>query len=201
MNCTGCTFVKFPNCAIQSIITAISLEDIITGNSTKNTLYPVCHKNAQSVTENIMTKGSLCDECHFCNALCINNEFKFSCDETIEKIIFSNLNRFNMYLKRMLSKCIIASEVKAKGNAREKRIDIVIKKDHIIYLIKVLNDNDKIPYYSRSYTESTEYYSSVYSNILFKKVILLPQKHVDESCSLNHNCKTVDELISELTEV
>ena len=200
MNCIGCKFSQFPNCAIQSIITATPLEDIISGKRVKNVMYPVCHKNAQRIDNGTMIVGDTCDNCMLCEVLCVNHEGIVSCTGALEKTIFSDLNRFNMYLKQRLGHCIIGTEIKAKGNAREKRIDIVVKKDRTIYLVKTLSDIDKTPYYSRSYMDLVNYYTEHCNGYTFRKIILIPQKRVEAAQSMGYECCTVDALVAEISE-
>ena len=200
MKCIGCTFSQFPNCAIQSIITATPLEDIISGKRVKTVMYPVCHKNAQRIDNGMMVIGDTCDNCMLCDVLCIKSNVVVSCTGTTEKTIFSDLNRFNMYLKQRLTHCTIGTEIKAKGNAREKRIDIVVKKDSIIYLVKMLSDIDKTPYYSRSYMDLVDYYTEHHNGYTFKKIVLIPQKRVEAAQAMGYECYTVDALVAEILE-
>lgn len=201
MRCTGCSFSQFPECAIQSIVTATALENIMIGTNVKTTLYPVCHKNAQNIHENRLVKGASCDGCLFCDALCVNYESNEETSQALEKIVFSNLNRFNMYLKRRLAQCVVGTEIKAKGNAREKRIDVVIKRNSVLYMVKVLADNDKFPYYSRSYAELVSYYSANYDGVVFKSIIVMPNNKIESARAMGYECYSLDELVKEITEV
>lgn len=200
MICDGCTFINFPYCAIQSIITSTAIEDIIEGKQIKKTIYPVCHKNAQSIDGNKLIKGDSCDNCSLCDFLCIKRAFKNPHTGILEKIIFSDLNRFNMYISHLLPHCLVGSEIRAKGHFREKRIDIVIKSGNKIYFVKALSQIDKIPFYSRSYDELVDYYSSLYSRFIFKKMLIIPQKLIDESRSFSFDYCSINDMIKDILE-
>lgn len=200
MECPGCTFSTFPTCAISNIVSASSLNDMIGGNKLKISRFPVCHKNAQKIVDNKIAKTEVCDNCALCDYLCVNASDNVTPYVVSEKLLFSDLNRLNMYLQKAISSAIVGSEIKAKGNAREKRIDIVLKKDCTFYLVKVLSDLDKTPYYSRSYNAMLEFYSSTFPCFTFYTRMLIPAKHIGAAGAISSDCRTIGMLIKEIQE-
>lgn len=200
MNCPGCTFSRYPPCAIFNIISASSLKDIILGNKLKSTPFPVCHKNAQKINNNKIAQTEGCDHCFLCSYLCVNSTNKTAPSVILEKLLFSELSRLNMYLQTAIPSAVVGSEIKAKGNAREKRIDVVIKKNRTIYLIKVLSDLNKLPFYSRSYNDLLEFYNQAFQDFTFYTRILIPAKHANAVGTSFLDCCTIEALIEEIQE-
>ena len=200
MECPGCTFNNFPTCAISNIVSASSLNDILEGKKLKTSLFPVCHKNAQRIVDNKITKTDACDNCSLCNYLCVSASNNLTPYAVSEKLLLSDLSRLNMYLQKAIPSAVVGSEIKAKGNAREKRIDIVVKKDSTIYLVKVLSDLDKIPYYSRSYNALLEFYNNEFNGFTFYTRLLIPAKRIDATGTISSDCCTINTFIQEIQE-
>ena len=178
MKCANCKYDSYPPCAIKEILTASTLEDILTASNIKRTRFPVCPVNAQRLVEKTIIKTDSCIQCGLCDILCTEGDTKPTTLND-EDVVFSSLSRFNILFSTLLHDCIVASEVKAKGNSRVKRIDVTIKHKEYIYLIKILSDASKIPYYSRSYKDIVDYYSKIYPQIKFKHLIVVPSNKID----------------------
>ena len=200
MICKGCTFVQYPPCAIQKIYSASNIDDVIQGKPLKQIMHPVCHLNAQKLLDGRIECGDECDNCGVCLLLCETQTSSDIDDSKLEKIIFSNLNRLNIVFAALLPHCIVVTEAKSKGNAREKRVDLVIKNGKHVFLIKTLTDIDKYPYYNRSYNDIKEYYSSIYKDITFNIVTLIPARKKEAADVAGYNCVTISDLISTIKE-
>lgn len=200
MICKGCTFAQYPPCAIQKIYSASNIDDVIQGKHLKQIMHPVCHLNAQKLLNGKIERSKDCDNCGMCEMLCDMEAASGVDYSKIEKIIFSNLNRLNTVISALLPSCVVVTEAKSKGNAREKRVDLVIKKGSNVYLIKMLTDIDKYPYYFRSYTDIKKYYQSIYNGISFNIITLIPARKTESADVAGYDCVTMSDLISTIKE-
>jgi len=199
MSCIGCEFTKYPVCAIQNIISSINFDDIFNNVSHKETPFPICHKNAQSIDGNKIIKKDTCDSCMLCDFVC---PFSTKAINTqTEDLALDNLNRLNILLKSSLPGAFVATEVKVKGNSREKRIDLVVKKDTEIFIIKVLSDLNKYNFYTRSYESIANLYSGKYPTYHITKYILINSKKIENALNNEYNCNTLYELIETIQEI
>lgn len=193
--CLSCINVEYPECAISRIYSLISLESLITREELKATEFPVCHKNAISFSDSKIQINGLCDNCGMCNIACIKNNARIF-DESIENIIFSNLSRLNIYIKNILKNFTVATEVKAPGNFRNKRIDLVLMRDNKITIIKVLQNLNKYNFYVRSYNEIISQLSRSYSDKTFSLEVLVPQKILLKADTLKYRCISIEKFHS-----
>jgi Pyruvate/2-oxoacid:ferredoxin oxidoreductase delta subunit len=198
MKCANCKYDSYPPCAIKEILTASTLEDTLTANDIKRTRFPVCHVNAQRLVEKTIIKTDSCTQCGLCDILCEEDTVKPTV-QNYEEVVFSSLSRFNILFSTLLPDCIVASEVKAKGNSRVKRIDVTIKHKKCVYLIKILSDANKIPYYSRSYKDTVDCYSKIYPQIKFKHLIVIPSNKIDILATDEH-IHSIETLIKKIKE-
>lgn len=171
--CKTCSFKDYPNCMVSKIITNEDFDNFINNNN-KYIEYPVCHKNAQILSNGIMITNPTCDNCGLCKLACVSFELdSIKINDKLENIVFSNLNLLNILLSNITNKNTqIGSEIHFEGNSRNKRIDIVIKHDKKIFLIKLINSVDKRDFYSRSYDEIIDQYSNLYKDYHFDKILL-----------------------------
>lgn len=174
MDCQGCFFEKLPKCTMRSIFNGKKLEEIITDKSLSQIQVPICHKQAQYIKEDKMFKGQECDACSLCDIVCGQGCEKINIDIKLEKVLFSNLMLMNVFFSTLLPEVLVVTEVKAKGNAREKRVDLLFKCGNVCHFVKVLDNKREIAFYSRSYDEVVKYYSDRYPSYRFYKNILIP---------------------------
>ena len=201
MSCIGCTFTHYPSCAIQNIVSSVDMDALLNNHQFKKIMFPVCHKNAQSINENKIIKNSSCDNCMLCEAICPFLDSHNTLNVDTEHVALSNLNRLNILIKNILPNALVATEVKAKGNAREKRVDLVIRKDKTIFLIKVLSDTDRYSFYYRSYEDIKNYYEARYKEYTIYFYILIPSWKNELAQSKGYNCKTINKIIQEIQEI
>ena len=168
---TTCRTTELPKCVVQDIYDSIALEDILYNQCTKITKVFVCPKNALKVIDSKVFADDLCDNCSLCKFTCKKQFVEF---KKLEKTLFRDLSKLNIFLKSLATNITIASAVKVPGNSRNKRLDIVIKKNNKIYFMKVLNNLDKYNFYKRSYNDVIEEYSAKYPNFEFIFIALLP---------------------------
>ncbi len=176
--CIGCPEVKdIPKCIIQNIPSNSYIEDIITNSKLKCSEYFVCHKFAQSFENHKLVVLTACDECGLCQiACCKKNPASVTSlfTKKLEDVLFRDLGKASILFQSLIPSAIVASEVQVKGNFRTKRIDLVIFLNDTAYLIKLIKNLDKIPFYSRSYGEVIDTYKEIYPNINFIYGNLIP---------------------------
>ena len=195
MKCLGCDFDKYPLCAIRNIISATSVDSIICSNSSNLTPYLVCHNNSQAIENNHLNLKSSCDQCGLCSIACPFNNATIPYNR-IEYVVFNDLGRLNIFFDSIIGDyAVVASEVKCKGNSREKRIDLLIKDASRFYFIKAITNTDKIPYYSRSYDNVVDYYSSLYPEYEFIKIMLIPSSKFIDNQINDSSAKTLEMLV------
>ncbi|MBO5316647.1 MAG: hypothetical protein J6B48_09505 [Clostridia bacterium] len=201
MSCIGCSFEHYPCCAIQSIISAVDIDAIFDDKPHKEIKYPVCHKNAHSVNENKIVKNGSCDNCMLCEIVCPFLDIPNVVSLDTEHIALNDLNRLNILLKSLLPETIVATEAKVKGNAREKRVDLVVKKDKYIFFIKVLSDIDRYSFYSRSYEDIKNHYALKYIEYTIYNYTLISSQKIELARSKSYECKTINEIIQKIQEI
>ena len=152
--CVGCDVSSaLPLCAIGQAPSNAYIENIINNNELSKSENFVCHKTSQDISNGKLTILSKCDDCGLCQILCpyCNVDFTTFFSSKLEKVIFNDLGKASLLFQNLFPNSIVATEVQVKGNFRTKRIDLVIKNDLDIYLIKLLKTTDKVPFYMRSY--------------------------------------------------
>lgn len=176
--CLGCNSgANIPKCAITLISNNAYLEDILSNKKLPTQECLICPENAQEISENGIIITKKCSECTLCMLACPNVNMIFSKDffpRSLEKAILNDPGKACILFKCLFSKIQVASEVQVQGNFRTKRIDIVIKYDNNVLLVKLLNNIDKVPFYRRSYDEVIFQYEKNYSEINFKFFCLIP---------------------------
>lgn len=190
MNKDFCDKICFPTpppCLVFKILRNNSIEDLLNKNKFLTVDNLVCHKCAQDIVEDKIVILENCDECMLCKICCPNFLNSNIVSSQIEKAIFSNLVSACIYFTATNPNLMICSEAKAVGNFRSKRIDLVIKQNKTVYLIKVLKNFDKSSFYLRSYENVKEYYSSLFPSYNFNIFCLVPEN--------NANCNHSDNRI------
>lgn len=185
--CVHCFGAEIPKCLIYKIINAVSLDDLIQNKNIKRTPFLVCHQNARTYDNGIIETKESCDHCNLCKIIC-NSE----AEECVnDRLIISDIYKFNICFSSLFEMCTIASEVKVCGNCREKRIDEVIIVDKKIYLIKLLTDIRKYPFYERSYNEVLNNYKNNYSEFKFYFVAIAADAEKENINKLKYNIMTI----------
>ena len=197
--CTGCDSIKHPQCAIFKIINTASLKDILDNIELKAYQYLVCHKNAQKIESGRLISQTKCDYCMLCQIACnkVNScAIEIVNIEKLEKSILNDLGRLNIYASSLNPNSIVASEVKAEGNYRQKRIDLVIKGDTSVVFIKVLQNLDKYNFYYRSYEEIVNGYKELYPEMYFFCKTLVSSDKKERANQLGYDVILIDEIAS-----
>ena len=196
--CKSCDFEKYPECVICNIVNAKSLNDILNDAiSTKNP-FLVCKYNAQDFDGKTMKINKFCSGCNLCKIICKFGNKKLIVDEDL---ILSDLSRLNIYLSKLFPEYLIATEITVNGNFRKKRLDLVIKKNHEVLLVKVLSNIDKYGYYYRSYTEVIDELMDKFKNFNFIFKCLVKEKQLEKCNELSYeNVITIEKLINRLNE-
>lgn len=172
--CTGCDFIKgqLPECTVAKITTMISLEELLADEYSLNRRYPICHKNTQKIVNNKLVISDECDSCHLCYVACPKTEENHSDSISInDDEVLKDINLTNIVVKYILG-IPVASEVKAKGNARQKRLDLVLKVNENVYIIKILRSVVRTSFYYRSYEDSISTYVKSFPNLNFNILFL-----------------------------
>lgn len=173
-----------PPCLVFKILRSYSIEDLLNKNKFLAVDNLVCHKCAQEIVEDKIVILENCDECMLCKICCPNFlNLRNRISQQTENVVFSNLTSAGIYFTATNPNLIICSEAKAVGNFRTKRIDLFIKKDRTVYLIKVLKNLDKISFYLRSYEDVKKYYSSLFPSYTFKIFCLAPENKAENNRS------------------
>ena len=175
--CVGCNpGSSLPFCAIGNDPSNAYIENIINNDNLSKLENFVCHKTAQDLSTGKLTILAKCDDCGMCQILCPNITVDYTTffNSKLEKVVFNDFGKASILFQSIFPDSVVATEVQVKGNFRTKRIDLVIKKDSDIYLIKMLKSTDKVPFYMRSYEEVITQYSSDYPTISFHALCLVP---------------------------
>ncbi|MBV5335384.1 MAG: hypothetical protein JZU49_06220 [Sulfuricurvum sp.] len=155
--CAKCG-LKNPPCIVNTLLTKSELDKIAKGNrSGVATEFFVCAYNATRYEEGVLKIEKLCVDCETCHNLCVYSNEVFKVKQLLKvHSILKNLPQLAIFLRTQYPDFEFWHEVKAEGDSRVKRIDIVAKSGSKIILFKVLEDNKKINYYIRSYIEIVE---------------------------------------------
>lgn len=180
--CIGCDSLEgvLPECTVAKITTMISLDAFLNDNFSPNTRYPICHNNAQKIANGKLVVSDKCDSCRLCYIACPKTE-KNHLDliGINDEDILKDTNMTNIVVKYLLG-VSVASEIKAKGNARQKRLDLVIKVNENVYIIKILRSVVRTSFYHRSYEEAICEYVKYYPNLKFNILFLTTDRIYNE---------------------
>lgn len=191
--CTGCKGEQQPPCAIKNIINGITLNDVISKTKISPSKYLVCHRNAIKLEDDSIIISEKCDSCGLCKISCCKQLSK-EYDKMIESPIFAELGKLNIFLTDIFPEAFVATEVKAEGNFRQKRIDAVVLKEDTITFIKILTNLDKYNFYHRSYeeikNECTNKYPKINTDILF----IVPEAKLNKAKSLGYDVICINEI-------
>lgn len=180
---------SLPFCAIGHAPSNAYIENII--NNANLTKYEnfVCHKAAQDISSRKLVILDHCDDCGLCQITCPNVKTDYTTFFTtkLEKVIFNDLGKTSILFQTIFPNTTVATEVQVKGNFRTKRIDLVIKKDSDMYLIKLLKTTDKVPFYMRSYDEVKEHYNGIFPHIHFHDLCLVPIAKICDKVRIDAN--------------
>lgn len=195
--CTNCDD-DIPECAIVKLPQKISIDSLVSATDFTLQEYLVCHKNAQ-IIDNGLTIQNSCDECCLCQVTCKKYSLKWHelNINKLEKVIFSSFDKLAILIKGLFPELITACEVQVKGNFRTKRIDVAVRDNNTILLVKVLANPDKVPFYSRSYEEVKNYYYELF-DLDIETVCLVPQDKKEKASGFGYTVITLDELLEKL---
>ncbi|WP_317368351.1 hypothetical protein [uncultured Tyzzerella sp.] len=193
--CVGCPGIQQPLCAVKDIYNGITLNEVISKAKKSASKYLVCHKNAIKIENGAMVITEKCDSCGLCKISC-SNQLEKEYDKKIEKPIFAELGKLNIFLSNIFSDALVATEVKTEGNFRQKRIDAVIGKENSVILIKVLANVDKYNFYHRSYEEVMKEYKNKYPELGINIVFIVPESKIKKARQLEYDVICIDEIKS-----
>ncbi len=188
--CTGCEHAAgFPPCAVAKITSGITLKEFLTGRKHGNVEYPVCHKNAVQLAGDKITVSESCDSCNLCKAACVHKPRDIQVNDAV---VLKNCSLANIALS-LQKTYAVGSEIKAEGNSRQKRIDLVLKKpgDKQVLLIKILTGTQKLNFYLRSYQDIAAFYGVLFPELDFQIRFLMPRQAADPA---NSACITLYDL-------
>ena len=188
--CPGCNVSEgLPPCALNKAPSNAYIENIINESQLSYTDHFICHKFAQSYDSGKLIISSKCDNCGLCYFLCSNiNIDNPTITAKTEKVLLNDYGKASIFFAKLFSDSLVATEVQSSGNYRTKRVDLVIRSDRNVYLIKLLKTTDKTNYYLRSYNDVINHYSLEYPDYTFKAFCLLPSsvyKKCDEESVLD----------------
>ncbi len=155
----------------------------------------LCPVNALGIEGNRVFKKENCICCNLCELKYIKTENINSAVPTISDYFLTDIKRLCLVLKYLISNVTVACEVKTQGNYRNKRVDIVYKKDNIIYLMKVLSDFNSYNFYKRSYNEIADYLLEEYPNFTTQLIILVTDEFSHKSTEEHKNLCTFNDFI------
>ena len=181
--CMGCNpGSSLPLCAIGKAPSNAYIENILNGEPLSHLENFVCHKASQDLSSGKLTILPKCDDCGLCQIICPNTEIDYTTFFTskLEKVIFNDFGKTSLLFQSIFPNSIVATEVQVKGNFRTKRIDLVIKKESDIYLIKMLKTTNKVPFYMRSYNEVISQYQANNAGITFHSLCLVPASKTND---------------------
>lgn len=197
--CAGCSVNSIlPPCAFGLAPSNAYIETIINNTKLSESENFVCHKTAQEISNGKLTILAKCDDCGLCQILCPYYDVDYTTlfSKKLEKVIFNDLGKASILFQKLFSSSIVATEVQVIGNFRTKRIDLVIKKDFDIYLIKLLKTTDKVPFYMRSYGDVISLYSTDYSDMNFHALCLVPEAKTNDTVRIEANIMDISGLYS-----
>ena len=195
--CVGCNSGSgLPICAIGLAPSNAYIENIINNESLIMLENFVCHKNAQYFSSGKLSILSKCDECGLCQITCPNISVDYTTffSAKLENVVFNDFGKASILFQSIFRGATVATEVQVKGNFRTKRIDLVIKKEPVVYLIKLLKATDKVPFYMRSYDEVIKQYQSIFPNITFHSLCLVPSAKLDDIVRVDADIRDLSSL-------
>lgn len=195
--CTGCNInSNLPSCAVGYAPDNAYIENIINNDILPSAEHFICHKASQDLSGGKLAILDKCDDCCLCNIRCpySNIDYTTFFSPELENVIFNDLGKACILFQSIFPNSVVAAEVHVKGNFRTKRIDLVIKKDSDIYLIKLLKNTDKIPFYMRSYEEAINQYNITYPDIAFHSLCLVPNAKINNEVRVDADIKDLSAL-------
>src|SRR5699024_11181153 len=120
--------------------------------------YVVCPVDSIKTNKNsVVILDDVCISCGLWVSKCQYDNM-YSAKALVAELIYKNLKNAVVKTTSFLSSKLrdnfeVLTEVKADGNARNKRVDIVINFTNKIYLIKVLSSFKALGKYERSYSD------------------------------------------------
>jgi len=135
-------------------------------NKIKNYKIFLCPVNALVLDGKRVYKEKHCIQCGLCELKYISIQKESTNKELpiISDYLLTDLKRLSVALKYMLDNDFVVCEVKAEGNYRNKRIDIVYKDSDTVFLVKVLTDINSYEFYKRSYDDILSGLDEIYMN-------------------------------------
>lgn len=195
--CVGCdTGSSLPNCAIGYSPNNAYIENIINNDSLSTAENFICHKTSQDLSSGKLIILDRCDNCGLCNITCPHSNTNYTTffSPKLEKVIFNDFGKASILFQTIFPDCVVATEVQVKGNFRTKRIDLVIKNDSDIYLIKLLKTTNKVPFYMHSYEEVINQYNTFYPEITFHSLCLVPTAKTNDVVRIDADIKDISAL-------
>jgi NAD-dependent dihydropyrimidine dehydrogenase PreA subunit len=198
--CFGCVKKhSFPPCAVNEFRKSGDFIDIIDGNAqnSKTQNFLVCPVDAiKSKGEGVVFKNNLCISCGLCIQNCPYDNIKLTelvKEENIYPHLTNNVLQIASYLRSKLDdEYEIFTEVKAEGNARNKRIDIVVTGNNKVYLIKVLSTEASGSKYQRDYEEILNKIVNIRKDKIFEVVFLYcKQEGIEKQWQYDINGKNI----------
>lgn len=184
--CVSCPGVDYPECAVKLINNSILFESMIKHTSFEGERHLVCYKNALTIQNHKIAIGEKCDDCGLCKLSCTHNK-DLVIEDKVEKTIFSNLGKLNIFLSSVFKSSLVGTEVKTSGNSRQKRIDAVIVNGKNVVLLKVLSNIDKYNFYYRSYLEIKKQCDDLYPEIEINIKMLIPTAKAEKAELLGYD--------------
>lgn len=153
---------EFPPCGVNTFYKSGELKDILVGNfrDSRKQDYIVCPVDAvKPVGQEVEFINEKCISCGLCINKCPyeNIELESLDEEKVYKFIKNNILQIASFLKSSLeTNYEIFTEVKTEGNARNKRIDIVVNTSKTAYLLKLFSGKPTSGKYERDYERILE---------------------------------------------
>lgn len=198
--CTHCG-AQTPACAIVSLSCGDALERIAHCQLSRQQAYPVCHNNAMQLDGESLRIIENCDDCGLCQITCPGCSFVPTKSDlaALEPVVLQSVHRLAILINGLYPDSIAACEGKARGNARTKRIDLVIRHGNQLLLVKVLTKLEKLSFYHRSYQEVCESYRAECSQGL-AAIMLVPSAQLAQARNICPDAISLAELIDYLGE-
>lgn len=197
--CVGCNISsRLPSCAIGYAPNNAYIENIINNDSLPTAENFICHKTSQALSSGKLVILDKCDNCGLCSITCPHSNVDYTTffSPRLENVVFNDFGKASILFQSIFPTSVVATEVQVKGNFRTKRIDLVIKKDSDIYLIKLLKTTDKVPFYMRSYKEVINQYSPIYPDITFHSLCLVPTAKTNDVVRVDADIRDLSALNS-----
>ncbi len=140
----------------------------------------VCPVDALTIKDNRIYKNDSCIRCGLCDLkYCqnVNNKY-FSKTPMISDYFLTDIQRLSVALKYLSNNQVLfACEVKAEGNFRKKRIDIVFRKGKEVFLVKALSNLGRRSYYRRAYVNICHSLEKKFPEFSIKIKTLIPSEN------------------------